>query len=86
MLTKYMCSTGAGFLNERVHFLAANHREICKFQGIEDSNYISLKNTLGKAVSDLLQDSMPRSPLVPTAQCQRFFWNMLTRFAKRLPS
>ncbi|KAL2108516.1 hypothetical protein VUR80DRAFT_3732 [Thermomyces stellatus] len=48
---------GPAFTNERVHYLAANHRDICKFQSMEDSNYISLKNMLGTAVSDLLRDS-----------------------------
>jgi hypothetical protein len=34
----------------------ANHREICKFDSPEDSNYLSLKNSLTSAVQDLLKD------------------------------
>lgn len=34
----------------------ANHREICKFDSPEDSNYLSLKNSLTSAVQDLLED------------------------------
>ncbi|SPO01575.1 uncharacterized protein DNG_04248 [Cephalotrichum gorgonifer] len=49
---------GAGFRNERVHYLNANHRDICKFHSTEDSNYISLKNTLGSAVHDVLHDKL----------------------------
>ncbi|ORY60895.1 NACHT and WD domain protein [Pseudomassariella vexata] len=47
---------GPGFSGERVQYLSANHRDICKFDSLEDSNYITLKNALETAVHDLLKD------------------------------
>ncbi|RYP87389.1 hypothetical protein DL770_004801 [Monosporascus sp. CRB-9-2] len=47
---------GSGFRNERVQYLNANHRDICKFDGLDDPNYITLKNALVGAIQDLTQD------------------------------
>ncbi|KAI2463010.1 hypothetical protein F4781DRAFT_426711 [Annulohypoxylon bovei var. microspora] len=37
---------GPGFANERVQYLNAKHRDICKFESMDDPNYITLKNAL----------------------------------------
>ncbi|RFU24716.1 hypothetical protein B7463_g11619, partial [Scytalidium lignicola] len=47
---------GVGFRNEVSRYMNANHREICKFDSPEDSNYLSLKSSLTSAVQDLLED------------------------------
>ncbi|KAI0107919.1 NACHT and WD domain protein [Hypoxylon sp. NC0597] len=47
---------GPGFKNERVQYLNANHRDICKFDSTDDPNYITLKNAICSAVEDLLKD------------------------------
>ncbi|KAI1407510.1 hypothetical protein F5Y13DRAFT_205954 [Hypoxylon sp. FL1857] len=47
---------GPGFKNERVQYLNANHRDICKFDSTNDPNYITLKNALCSAIDDILQD------------------------------
>ncbi|KAB5572683.1 NACHT and WD domain protein [Coniochaeta sp. 2T2.1] len=52
----YAPATGIGYKNERVQYLNANHRDICKFTSLEDSNYVTLKNCLATAVDSLLQD------------------------------
>ncbi|RYP71363.1 hypothetical protein DL771_004851 [Monosporascus sp. 5C6A] len=46
----------SGFKNERVQYLNANHRDICKFDGLGDPNYITLKNALVGAIQDLSKD------------------------------
>ncbi|KAI0886353.1 NACHT and WD domain protein [Annulohypoxylon maeteangense] len=53
---------GKGFPNERVQYMNANHRDICKFESKDDPNYITLKNALSSAVEDLLKDD-PRNRL-----------------------
>ncbi|SPO04700.1 uncharacterized protein DNG_07385 [Cephalotrichum gorgonifer] len=47
---------GPGYINERVQYLNANHRDICKFDSPEDPNYITLKNALTSAADDLVED------------------------------
>lgn len=47
---------GPDFPNERVQYINANHRNICKFDSIDDSNYITLKNALVGAIDDILID------------------------------
>ncbi|OTA58875.1 NACHT and WD domain protein [Hypoxylon sp. EC38] len=47
---------GPGFKNERIQYLNANHRDICKFDSTNDPNYITLKNAICSAVEDLLKD------------------------------
>ncbi|KAI1455463.1 NACHT and WD domain protein [Annulohypoxylon moriforme] len=47
---------GPGFVNERVQYMNANHRDICKFDSMDDPNYMTLKNALSSAVGDLLKD------------------------------
>ncbi|OTA96815.1 hypothetical protein M434DRAFT_392501 [Hypoxylon sp. CO27-5] len=47
---------GPGFRNERVQYLNANHRDVCKFDSTEDPNYITLKNAICSAVESLLKD------------------------------
>ncbi|KAI0839441.1 NACHT and WD domain protein [Hypoxylon sp. FL0890] len=48
---------GSGFTNERVQYLNANHRDICKFESMDDPNYVTLKNALCSAIDDLLKDA-----------------------------
>lgn len=46
-----------GYKGESSTFINANHRDICKFDGVSDPNYIKLRNSLGLAVDDLLRNS-----------------------------
>lgn len=48
--------TGLGSRRERVTYLNANHGNMCKFRDPSDPNYLSVKNTLGSVVQDLLED------------------------------
>ncbi|KAI1391831.1 NACHT and WD domain protein [Hypoxylon trugodes] len=48
---------GPSFENERVQYINANHREICKFDSMDDPSYITIKNALSSAVEDLLKDA-----------------------------
>ncbi|VUC25121.1 unnamed protein product [Clonostachys rosea] len=45
---------GPGFKNERVQYLIADHKEMCKFNSPEDPNFTRLANALSRAVEDLL--------------------------------
>ncbi|KAK9778605.1 putative NACHT and WD domain protein [Seiridium cardinale] len=45
-----------GYKNERVQYLNANHRDVCKFGGVEDPNYIAVRDALQSAIQDLLKD------------------------------
>ncbi|KAK8013149.1 hypothetical protein PG991_009420 [Apiospora marii] len=47
---------GAGFNHERVQYINATHRDICKFDSPEDPNYLTLKNAIVSAVQDLTQN------------------------------
>ncbi|KAK1764024.1 hypothetical protein QBC33DRAFT_548570 [Phialemonium atrogriseum] len=47
---------GRGYKNERVQYVHANHRDICKFESPNDHNYVTVKNALACAVEDLLID------------------------------
>jgi hypothetical protein len=47
---------GPGFKKERVQYLNANHREICKFDSPDDPNYITLKNAVTSATQDILKE------------------------------
>ena len=42
--------------NEHIQYLEANHRDICKFTSMNDSNYVRVKNALGTAVESLLEN------------------------------
>lgn len=57
MLIRSCDVSGAGFKNERRQLINANHRDICKFDSPDDSNYITLRNALSSAVHDFLKDS-----------------------------
>ncbi|CAG9940049.1 unnamed protein product [Clonostachys rosea f. rosea IK726] len=45
---------GPGFENERVQYLIADHKEMCKFNSPKDANFTRLANALSGAVEDLL--------------------------------
>ncbi|KAH9905950.1 NACHT and WD domain protein [Xylariomycetidae sp. FL2044] len=47
---------GPEYVNERIQYIEANHRNICKFDGPDDPNYITLKNALRGAIEELLLD------------------------------
>ena len=49
-------------MNERVTYLGANHRDICKFDSVEDPNYITVKNALFTATNDLIHDGASCRP------------------------
>ena len=49
---------GLGFRRERVQYLNANHRDICKFDSPEDRNYVTLKNAIISATQDILKAGM----------------------------
>ena len=42
--------------NEHIQYLEANHRDVCKFTSMNDSNYVRVKNALGTAVESLLEN------------------------------
>jgi len=46
--------------NEHIQYLDANHRDICKFTSMNDSNYVKVKNALGTAVESLLENGAIR--------------------------
>ncbi|KAK7959701.1 uncharacterized protein PG986_004555 [Apiospora aurea] len=46
---------GPGFKNERVQYIGANHRNVCKFDSPDDPNYAIVRNALLGAVEDLLK-------------------------------
>lgn len=50
--------TGAGFRNERVQYINANHRDICKFDNPDDPNYVALKNAIASATEGILRGGM----------------------------
>ena len=49
---------GLGFRQERVQYLNANHRDMCKFDGPDDRNYVTLKNAIVSATQDILRTGM----------------------------
>ncbi|KAI5921828.1 hypothetical protein F4810DRAFT_712067 [Camillea tinctor] len=44
-----------GFKNERVQYINADHRTICKFDSPDDPGYITLKNALTSAIENILK-------------------------------
>lgn len=53
-----LATEGLDFRRERVQYLNANHRDICKFDGPDDSNYVTLKHAIISATKDILKDGM----------------------------
>lgn len=49
---------GPDYKNERVRYINANHRNVCKFCSPEDPNYVAVKNALAGSIADILKDSM----------------------------
>ncbi|KAI1329481.1 hypothetical protein F5Y16DRAFT_99678 [Xylariaceae sp. FL0255] len=47
---------GPGFRNQRVQYINANHRDICKFESPEDPGYLTLKNALTNATQSILKE------------------------------
>ncbi|CAH0052436.1 unnamed protein product, partial [Clonostachys solani] len=45
---------GPGFQNERIQYLIADHKEMCKFNSPKDANFRRLANALSGAIEDLL--------------------------------
>ncbi|VUC20622.1 unnamed protein product [Clonostachys rosea] len=52
---------GDGFKNERTNYINASHGNVCKFSDLCDPNYLSVKNSLGAAVQELLADLLNKS-------------------------
>ncbi|KAI0376958.1 NACHT and WD domain protein [Hypomontagnella monticulosa] len=48
---------GPDFTNERVQYINANHRDICKFDSKDNPNYLTLRNALSSAINDLIKDA-----------------------------
>ena len=46
-----------GYKGERNTFINATHRYICKFDSVNDPEYVKLKNSLSSAVDNLLGNS-----------------------------
>ncbi|KAI0406840.1 NACHT and WD domain protein [Xylaria palmicola] len=59
-----------GLNNEIARYMNANHRGICKFDGPEDPNYITLKNSLTLEVQELLREARALHKETPKAQLQ----------------
>ncbi|VUC28138.1 unnamed protein product [Clonostachys rosea] len=47
---------GSSYRNEKVLLMNADHRSICKYESVDDTNYIRIKNALTGAVESVLQD------------------------------
>lgn len=47
---------GHRYINKRAQYMDANHRDICKFDSVDDPNYVRLRNALAGAVRNLLRD------------------------------
>ncbi|ROV96972.1 hypothetical protein VSDG_04162 [Cytospora chrysosperma] len=56
IVDKISAVLGPGFRKERVQYLNANHRDICKFDSPDDPNYITLKNAITSATQDILKE------------------------------
>ena len=56
--TNGLATKGLGFRRERVQYLNANHRDICKFDSPDDPNYVTLKNAIISATQDISKDGM----------------------------
>ncbi|KAI1501045.1 hypothetical protein F5X99DRAFT_418835 [Biscogniauxia marginata] len=46
IVQKHLAILGHGFRNERVQYINANHRDICKFESPSDPGYMTLKNAM----------------------------------------
>ncbi|CAN9479230.1 unnamed protein product [Alternaria alternata] len=53
-------SASMGVKHERVHPLNADHRMVCKFDSIYDTNYIAVKNAIESIAEDILGDAIKR--------------------------
>jgi WD40 repeat protein len=51
-------SASIGFKHERMLPLNADHRTVCKYDSVHDSNYIKVKNALASIVEDMLGDTL----------------------------
>ncbi|KAI0015721.1 hypothetical protein F4780DRAFT_50133 [Xylariomycetidae sp. FL0641] len=56
IVAKHSAVLGPGFRKERVQYIDANHRDICKFESPDDPGYQRLKNAMGGATADILRD------------------------------
>ncbi|CAN9391730.1 unnamed protein product [Alternaria alternata] len=51
-------SASIGLKHERIQPLNADHRTVCKFDSIYDSNYVKVKNAIASIVEDILGDTI----------------------------
>jgi WD40 repeat protein len=51
-------SASIGFKHERILPLHADHRTVCKFDSVQDSNYIKVKNALASIIEDMLGETL----------------------------
>ncbi|KAH8678438.1 hypothetical protein BX600DRAFT_493699 [Xylariales sp. PMI_506] len=49
-----------GYPGENFQLLNANHRDVCKYDSPEDPNYVTLRNSLARAIEELLGDVFSR--------------------------
>ncbi|KAH6651315.1 NACHT and WD domain protein [Chaetomium tenue] len=56
IVNKSSAILGHAYKGERVQYINANHRDICKYDHPNDPNYLTVKNALAGAVTDLLRD------------------------------
>jgi len=54
-------SASIGLKHERIQPLNADHRNVCKFDSVYDSNYIKVKNAIASIVEDILGDTLARN-------------------------
>jgi hypothetical protein len=59
---------GPEFKMERVQYLDANHRDVCKFDGLDDPNYLRVRDSLSTALEILLRN--PRTDRDAAAKAQ----------------
>lgn len=46
---------GSDFRTETVQYINANHRDVCKFEGVDDPNYHTVRDSLSAAMDTLLR-------------------------------
>lgn len=49
-------TSGPEFETERVQYMNANHKDICKFDSPQDPSYLTLKKAIASATQDIIKD------------------------------
>ena len=68
IVNKSSAILGPEFRTERVQYMNSNHRDICKFDGPNDPNYLTIRNSLSTAIEILLENTIIDSAAATKAQ------------------